>query len=285
MSDRRFVLVTGASRGLGRSLALNLARCGFSVFAGVRRAADGDDLLQSASGELRPLLLDVTSVEDIAAAEAEVRRVTAGSGLTGLVNNAAIFLLGPFEQTPVADVETLFRVNVLGLVAVTQRFLPLLRHVRGRIVNVSSINGKMSIPFTSFYSASKFAVEALSDALRAELLPWGIEVSVVEPGVTRTDIRARGALGLAECQASLGPAERDLYAATYASLQDLIPQIDQGAADHEHVLEAVQHALTAESPHTRYLVGPDTPHWMEMATLPDRDRDVAFAKMFAGQAR
>lgn len=281
MADRGFVLVTGASRGLGRSVALELARCGFSVFAGIRRPADGEDLLRAASGEVRPLLLDVTNAEHIAAAEVEVRRATAGKGLTGLVNNAAISLLGPFEQTPLADIEALFRVNVMGVVAVTQWFLPLLRQARGRIVNVSSANGKLSFPFCSFYSASKFALEALSDALRTELQPWAIEVSVVEPGVTRTDIRSRGALSWAERHGALGPDERALYEEIYLKLRDLTPQIDEGAADHHHVVEAVHHALTAASPQTRYLAGPDTPQWMEMAALPDRERDAAFAKMFS----
>lgn len=281
MADRGFVLVTGASRGLGRSMALELARDGFSVFAGVRRSVDGEDLLRAASGEVRPLLLDVTSVEHIAAAEAEVRRATAGRGLAGLVNNAAVFLLGPFEQTPLAEIEALFRVNVMGVVAVTQRFLPLLRQARGRIVNISSANGKLSFPFVSFYSASKFALEALSDALRVELQPWNIEVSVVEPGVTRTDIRSRGALRWAECHDSLGPDERILYEKSYLNLQNLTPQIDEGAADHHFVVEAVHHALTADSPKTRYLAGPDTSQWMEMAALPDRERDAAFAKMFS----
>jgi NAD(P)-dependent dehydrogenase (short-subunit alcohol dehydrogenase family) len=280
MADRGFVLVTGASRGIGRSVALELARQGFSVFSGVRRAVDGEDLLRAASGDVRPLLLDVTNAESITAAEVEVRRATTGGKLSGLVNNAAVALFGPFEQTPLAAIDALFRVNVMGVVAVTQRFLPLLRQSLGRIVNISSVNGKLSFPFSSFYSASKFALEALSDALRAELLPWDINVSVVEPGTTRTDIRSQAALNWTECRGSLGPDERALYERAYMSLRDLLPQVDSGAADHLHVVEAVHHALTAESPNTRYLVGPDTQQWMETAALPDRERDAAFLKMF-----
>lgn len=285
MGDRGFVLVTGASRGLGRSLVFKLAECGFSVFAGVRRFADGDDLQHSASGDIRPLLLDVTKAEDLAVAETVVRRATAGSRFIGLVNNAATYLLGPFEQTPTTDVERLFQVNVFGLVAVTQHFLPLLRQAPGRIINISSLNGKLSVPFTSFYSASKFAVEALSDALRVELSPWNIHVSVVEPGVTRTDIRARGIKGWADSRGSLGPADLDLYAVPYAHLRDLIASADQSAAAHQHVLEAVEHALTADSPKTRYLAGPDMPHWMAMAALEDRERDAAFSRYSVSQLR
>ncbi len=284
MADRGFVLVTGASRGLGRSLVLHLAERGFSVFAGVRRTSDGDGLLRSASGDIRPVLLDVTKAEDLSAAESVVRRATGGR-LTGLVNNAGTYLLGPFEQTPVGDVERLFRVNVLGVVTVTQRFLPLLREVPGRIVNISSVNGKLSIPFTSFYSASKFGVEALSDALRVELSPWNIHVSVVEPGAARTDIRAQAVASWADRRAAMEPAELDLYAPAFASLRDLIANIDQGAADHQYVLEAVEHALTADSPNTRYPAGPDMPQLMAMAALDDRDRDAALAKLIARDNR
>ena len=281
MGDRGFVLITGASRGLGRSMALDLARSGFSVFAGVRGSGDGEDLMRAASGDLRPLLLDVTRAEHIAAAELEVRRATGDRGLGALVNNAAVYAVGPFEQTPIEDVENLFRINVLGLVAVTQSFLPLLRQARGRIVNISSINGRLSIPFTSFYSASKFAVEALSDALRIELSRWGIAVSVVEPGAIRTDIRARGVLSWAQSRDPLAPAAQELYASQFASLRDLVAQIDQGAADHQYVVDAVRQALTAESPQPRYPAGPDAAQWLAMAALEDRERDVAFEKLFA----
>ena len=281
MGEHGSVLVTGASRGLGRSVALALANQGYVVLAGVRQPRDGDALVQAApAGTLRPLILDVSNPESIAAAEREVRRITAGAGLTGLINNAARFLLGPFEQTPLASIEELFRVNVLGVIAVTQHLLPLLREGRGRIVNISSINGKLSVPFCSFYSASKFALEALSDALRAELQPWGINVSVVEPGTTQTDIRALGAAAWSECHESLAPGERVLYEDSYTKLQSLISQADSGAADHRYVVEAVLDALTAQPPATRYLAGPDTPQWMEMAAWPDRERDAAFARMF-----
>ena len=276
-----FVVVTGASRGLGRSVALELARRGFSVFAGVRRPEDGSDLADAASGVVRPILLDVTSGESIAAAAAEVQRATSGNGLVGLVNNAAVFLLGPFEQTPVDAIDDLFRVNVLGVISTTQRFLPLLRQARGRIVNISSVNGRLSFPFTSFYSASKFALEALSDSLRVELQPWGISVSVIEPGATRTDIRSRGVLQWAECRASLAPQEHALYEAPYAKLRQLVAQVDPTAADHDHVVQAVHDALTAETPHTRYLAGPDAAEFMQMAALPDLERDAALARIFA----
>jgi NAD(P)-dependent dehydrogenase (short-subunit alcohol dehydrogenase family) len=226
------------------------------------------------------LTLDVTSARSIDSALAEVHRQLDGANLSGLVNNAAVFLLGPLEQTPLDAVEHLFRVNVTGVVAVTQTFLPLLRQAKGRIVNVSSVNGRLSFPFCSFYSASKFALEAISDALRVELAPWGIEVSLVEPGVTRTDIRAEGARAWAERQGRLTPEERALYAAPFAGFQGILPQVDGGAADHHHVADAVYRALTEDPPATRYLAGPDTAQWLQMASLPDRQRDRDFIAMF-----
>jgi len=281
MAARGFVLVTGASRGIGRTVAADLARRGFSVFAGVRQREDGARLLEAGAGAIEPLLLDVTRPEAIARAETEVRRRTAGRGLAGLVNNAAMFLLGPFEQTSLEAVDLLFRVNVLGIVAVTQRFLPLLRQGRGRLVNVSSVNGRLSFPFASFYSASKFAIEALSDALRVELEPWNIDVSVVEPGFTRTEIRSQGLRAWTDSRAHLDSAGAELYEQMYRSLGDLLPQVDTSAVGHDYVVSAVYDALTAATPQTRYLAGPDAEQWVTMATLADRERDAAFAKMFA----
>ena len=283
MHELQSVLVTGASRGLGRTMALDLAGRGYTVYAGVRRHEDGSALVAAGGDNVRPLILDVTSPHSIEGALAEVRRQQDGGNLSGLVNNAAVFLLGPLEQTPLEAVEHLLRVNVTGVVAVTQAFLPLLRGAKGRIVNVSSVNGRLSFPFCSFYSASKFAIEAISDALRVELSPWGIEVSVVEPGVTRTDIRAEGARAWAESHGRLAPEKQEFYAAPFATFQAVLPQFDSGAADHHYVAEAVYRALTEHPPATRYLAGPDTEQWLRMASLPDRERDREFSAMFTQQ--
>lgn len=280
MADRGVILVTGASRGLGRSIAEHLANKGFIVIAGVRREEDANALICAGTGDLRPLLLDVTNARSIADTEARVREATADCGLAGLVNNAAVFLMGPFEQTPLSAVDSLFDVNVKGVIAMTQRFLPLLRRNHGRIVNVSSVNGRLSFPYSSFYSASKYALEGLSDALRVELRPWGIEVVIVEPGVTHTDIRMQGAQGWTALRESMTIADRALYEAPYLAIQRLLPQVEAGAADHSYVAAAVFQALTANPPATRYLAGPDTAHWMEMAVMPDRNRDDTFAAMF-----
>ena len=267
------VVVTGASRGLGRSMALELSSRGYRVFAGVRKTGDADSLMRERSGSLLPLILDVTRTDSIAAAVEEVSREVGDKGLAGLVNNAGITRLGPVEEASIECMEEQFRVNVIGVIAVTQRFLPLLRRARGRVVNISSVNGRISFPFTGVYSASKFALEAISDALRMELKPWGIAVSVLEPGVTSTDTRARAMQAWAKDRQSLSPEQGKLYESLYEKSCGLIAGLDQAAAGHEHVVNAVVDALTADVPPTRTLVGPDANQYTGMLALPDEERD------------
>lgn len=277
----RFVLITGSSRGLGRSMALALAQRGFSVLAGVRRRQDGEDLMSAAGGELTPVILDVASDESLAMALTEVERLTTGHGLAGLVNNAGLASFGPLEQTPIDVIDRVLRVNVLGVVATIQRFLPLVRQARGRIVNISSINGRLSFPFAAIYNASKFALEALSDSLRVELAPWGIRVAVVEPGATRTDIRDLAVRAWADSRASQAPDQRALYEAPFVKLTELVAQLDSTAADHDAVIEAVYDGLSSEVPRARYLAGEDAVQLMQLAALPDTERDKAFLGMFS----
>jgi NAD(P)-dependent dehydrogenase (short-subunit alcohol dehydrogenase family) len=265
-------------------MALDLARRGFTVFAGVRKEKDGDALLLDGGSNLHPLSLDVTSPESIRAAVDLVSGERGREGLHGLINNAALFQLSPLEQTSLSAVEDLFRVNVLGVVAMTQAFIPSLRQTKGRVVNISSVNGRLSFPFTAFYSASKFALEALSDAMRVELSPWGIEVSVVQPGATRTDIRAQGLVGWERSRQELSRDEQTLYAQPFGSLQSLLPQLDGGAAAHHHVAEAVYRALTDDPPATRYPAGPDAEQLLAMAAMADRERDSQFKQMFGQSA-
>jgi NAD(P)-dependent dehydrogenase (short-subunit alcohol dehydrogenase family) len=262
-------------------MALALAQRGFSVLAGVRRRQDGDELRAVAGGELTPVILDVASAESIAMARAEVERLTTGHGLDGLVNNAGVAWFGPLEQTPIEVIDRVFRVNVLGVIATIQCFLPLVRQARGRIVNISSINGKLSFPFSSIYNASKFALEALSDSLRVELAPWGIRVAVVEPGATQTDIRDLAVRAWAESRASLVPDQSALYETPFAKMGQLIAQLDSTAADHAAVVDAVYDGLTSDVRRARYLAGEDTVQLMQLAALPDAERDAAFLGMFS----
>lgn len=175
-------LVTGASTGIGRATALHLDRAGWRVFAGVRREEDADSLRAGGSERLVPSMLDVTDPDQVSAAAERIRSAVGEAGLDGLVNNAGIGLLGPLETLPIEDFRRTVEVNLIAQVAVTQALLPQVRAARGRIVFVSSVGGRMAMPFGSPYHAAKFGLEAVADSLRRELRPWGIEVAVIEPG-------------------------------------------------------------------------------------------------------
>jgi NAD(P)-dependent dehydrogenase (short-subunit alcohol dehydrogenase family) len=206
---------------------MDLSARGFRVFAGVRQAADADRFEEEDLEQLRPIMLDVTDPAMIESAAEEVAGATGGRGIFGLVNNAGVAVFGPVEQTSMTAVDQQLRVNLVGAIAVTQRFLPQLREGKGRIVNISSVNGKLSIPFSGVYSASKFALEAISDALRVELEPWGIGVSVVEPGAVSTEIRNVAMQGWVEHRGGLAAAERELYEDVYQKTQSIIDSLQE----------------------------------------------------------
>jgi len=178
------------------------------------------------------------------------------AGLAGLVNNAGIVVAGPLEFLPLSELRKQFEVNVLGQIAVTQAFLPLLRQARGRIVNMSSIAGRVAFPYLGPYSASKYAFEAISDALRIELLPWGISVSVIEPGDVATPIWKKSTAAAQETARSFPAQAMDLYGHSLEAVTKASEKTAAAAFDPVHVARAVEHALTAANPRTRYLVGP-----------------------------
>jgi NAD(P)-dependent dehydrogenase (short-subunit alcohol dehydrogenase family) len=190
-------LVTGASSRIGRATALRLEGAGWSVFAGVRDPA-GDALLGATGGRgtLEPVLLDVTDQESIAATRTRIAERVGTQGLRGLVNNAGIGVGGVLEFVRLEDLRQILEVNLTGQVAVTQAMLPLLRSGTGRIVFTSSDNGRWAPPYMSPYAASKFALEAVGDALRVELCRSKISVSIIEPGSIRTSIWDKGLDGI-----------------------------------------------------------------------------------------
>jgi NAD(P)-dependent dehydrogenase (short-subunit alcohol dehydrogenase family) len=275
----RSVLVTGASRGLGRDMALHLARSGFRVFAGVRRDEDGGKLQEEGGAAIQPVLLDVVDSRSIAAARDLIAKTVGEAGLDGLVNNAGLASFGPLEQQPLEEFEELFRVNLFGVVALTQAMLPLLRKARGRLVNVSSGNGKLSMPFTAAYSASKFALEALSDALRGELRPFGIRVVVVQPGAMATDIRVKGVEAWARAHERLPDNEKALYARALEAIYAAIHSWEAGAGPPADVSDAVLRALTDPEPLTRYPIGPMMDQLPALLAMPDTERDRMAASM------
>lgn len=260
---QKAVLVTGASTGIGRAAALYLSSRGFRVFATARNPADVRDL--------DGIRLDVTDEASIADAAAAVERELGDQGLFGLVNNAGITVSGPLEFLELAEIRRQFDVNLFGQIAVTQSFLPLLRRAKGRIVNLSSISGRVAPPMLGPYAMSKFALEAFSDALRRELEPWGIEVSVIEPGAIQTPIWDKGIESSKERADRLPARARELYGENMDATRERARRMSEIAVPPERVAESVHRALTAERPRTRYLVGSDARIAARLAWLfPDR---------------
>src|SRR3954454_20018187 len=228
------VLITGASTGIGEATAQRLAKGGFRVFAGVRKAEDGERLRDAGVTVVHPL--DVTSEDDVAAAVVRVEQELAGDPLRGIVNNAGIGIGGPLEGLELDDFRRTLEVNTTGQLAVTKAFLPLLRKSKGRIVNMSSIVGRVAQPFAGPYIASKFALEAVTDVLRIELLEWNIDVIAIEPGTIATPIWEKSSEEAEKVLERLSPELRDLYGKRLAKMAKLLerprkraPRRDQAA--------------------------------------------------------
>lgn len=264
-------MVSGASSGIGRACALRLDRDGWRVFAGVRREADADMLRAESSARLVPVTLDVTDAASIAAMEETVRDAVGDEGLHGLVNNAGMATGGVLEVVDLNELRRVLEVNVTGQLAVTQPLIPLLRLARGRIVMMSSIAGRSSTPLMGLYAASKHALEALTDALRLELGPWGIHVVSIQPGTIETPIWGK-ALVFAERATPTYPAwAMKLYGPLVDAMLTGLRKV-QGVPAAE-VADAVARALTATTPRTRYVVGRDARVRVWIERLPDRLRD------------
>ena len=268
------VVITGASTGIGAACALDCVGRGMTVFAGVRDKRAGEALAAKGGPSLIPIMLDVTDVSTIMRSAEAVQRVVGEDGLGGLVNNAGIVIGSPLEVIPLPQLRKQLEVNVIGQIAVTQAFLPLLRRGRGRIVNMGSIAGRGTIPLLGPYSASKYALEALTDALRTELQPWGIQVSIIEPGAIATPIWEKSAKEAEGIEESASDEAKALYGEAVVRIREAVAQAAQRAIPPDAVVRAVHHALTASRPRTRYLVGTDARlrAWM-VKWLPDRVQD------------
>jgi NAD(P)-dependent dehydrogenase (short-subunit alcohol dehydrogenase family) len=279
------ILVTGASKGIGEACALRLAACGFRVFAGVRRVDDGASLQERAGAtQPTPLQIDVTDAQKVAAAAAELKSALGPEGLWGLVNNAGVAVAGPLEFLPIAELRRQLEINVIGQVAVTQAVMPLLRAARGRIVFIGSVSGRSALPFTGAYAASKFALEAVTDALRVELMPWGIQVAIVEPGVISTPIWDTSLRKGEELIREM-PAEAErLYGGLIAGIRRHATRAKEGRTGlpASAVAAVVEHALTAERARIRYVVGRDARIRLAIqALMPARVRDRLIARRMA----
>jgi len=236
------------------------------VLAGVRREGDAPEGTEE-------VLLDVTDAEQIRDAAERVDE------LHGLVNNAGIALGSPLELVPVEQLRHQLEVNLVGQVAVTQSLLPALRRAKGRIVFMGSIAGRSALPFLAPYAASKHALEAVADSLRLELKPFGIPVSIVEPGSIRTAIWGRSAARADELAATMDSEVAELYADRVAAFRSMALKRGEGGAPADRVAEVVEEALTAERPHARYLVGRDAKLRAGFERLPDRLRDRIYERV------
>lgn len=250
-------LITGASTGIGRATALRLDRTGWRVFAGVRRDEDAESLRAAGSDRLTALMLDVTDATQIATAARRIDEELGAAGLDGLVNNAGIAVPGPLEALPIDDFRRQIEVNLTAHVAVTQATLASIRRARGRVVFVTSIGGLIAFPMFGAYHAAKFGLEAVGDVFRQELRPWGIEVSVVEPGSIATPIWERGQRAADAFLASADDEQKELYASPIAAYREVARRTGARGIPPEKVAKAIEHALSSRRPRTRYLVGAD----------------------------
>jgi NAD(P)-dependent dehydrogenase (short-subunit alcohol dehydrogenase family) len=277
MSDppraRGAVLVTGSSTGIGRASALHLDRLGFEVYAGIRREADGESLRAESDGRIAPVTIDVTDEGSIRAAADEISAARGGR-LAGLVNNAGVPVGGPLEAVPLEDLRRVLEVNVVGQVAVTQAFLPMLRAARGRVILMSSIGGRNSVAFLGPYSASKHALEAIGDALRQELSQFGVEVVLVEPGSIETKIWDKSEAEVARFREEADPDRLAPYEHNLENVEAAIRKTAERGLPAEKVGEVVGRAMTARRPRTRYVVGTDAKvQAVAKRLLPDRLMD------------
>ena len=280
------ILITGASTGIGRTTAIHLATIGFHVFAGVRRETDGQSLEADGGGRITAVRIDVADDASIASAFEMIRTTVADDGLLGVVNNAGIGVFGPIEHLSRDEWHRQFNVNVFGPIAVTQAALPLLRahvqrHGRGsaRLVNISSIAGKIAQPILAPYSASKFALESVSDSLRLELRPQGILVCLVNPGAIDTPIWKKGEAS----EAAIPPDHpaRQLYGSMIDRVTDAAKNAAKTAIPPIAVAKAVEACLTKRRPKIRTFVGRDARGGaIAKAIMPDRFFDAFLARYY-----
>ncbi len=244
---RKSVLITGASTGIGKAVAVHLAEEGWMVFAGVRDIADVPAGAQAVE-------LDVTSLDSVASAVTEISRTTGGT-LDAVVNNAGIPVTGAVETIPSEDFRRIVDTNLIGHFEVTKAVLPMIRAAEGRVVFVTSLGGRVAFPYAGAYHATKFGVEGLADSLRAEMRSLGVDVIVVEPGTIATEIWGKGREHLKKTIASLTPEQREIYGDELEAFDQRLAAADDGGEDPDEVAQELRKALTDSSPDDRYLVG------------------------------
>jgi NAD(P)-dependent dehydrogenase (short-subunit alcohol dehydrogenase family) len=248
------------------------------VFAGVRRESDAQGLNEAKLPGLRPILFDVTDRVALTRAAEEIDAEVGSVGLSGLVNNAGVSGAGPLEVVNPEEVRRCFEVNVMGPLAVTQALLPMLRRGRGRIVNMSSVGGRVSMPLMSPYCISKFAMESMSDALRMELHRSGIKVSIIDSGTVATPMGQKGNEQIDYQIDHIPTGAPDYYRASLVKLRGVVGQAKGAPA--QNVAKVIHTALTTRRPRSRYVVGGDARVLLTLRALfSDRTMDSLFRKL------
>jgi NAD(P)-dependent dehydrogenase (short-subunit alcohol dehydrogenase family) len=269
------VVITGASTGIGAATARELARHGFHVLAGVRRDQDADAIRGPG---IEPLIIDITNSDHIRALATRVHGDPQGRAVRALVNNAGIGVNAPVEAFAIDQWRRLFEVNFFGHVAVTQALLPALIRSKGRVVNISSVGGRIAMATYGPYAATKFALEAVSDSLRRELAPSGVRVVVVEPGAVRTEMPGRAMATAHDLASTMTPEQIQRYGGlVHAITAQTASHTDSGLPP-DAAAKVITNAITARKPRTRYTVGRDAALITRLTRiLPDRTLDRALA--------
>lgn len=264
------VVVTGASTGIGAATARELAGRGFHVLAGVRRDEDAEAIRGPG---IEPLIIDITVAGHIRALATRVNGDPQGRPVRALVNNAAVQANVPIEAFPLDEWRRMFEVNLFGQIAVTQAVLPALLRSKGRVVNISSVGGRVAMATYGPYAGSKFALEAVSDSLRRELAPFGVQVVVVEPGAVRTEMLGRAIATADELVSAMTPEQRRRYGGLMQAVNAQAVSSTNSGLPAEAAARVIGKAVTARTPRTRYTVGREAAMIRLARFVPDRTLD------------
>ncbi|WP_197375906.1 SDR family NAD(P)-dependent oxidoreductase [Mycolicibacterium baixiangningiae] len=273
-SENELVVITGASTGIGAATAREMAQRGFHVLAGVRRDRDADAIR---AANVEPLILDITNSDQIRALASRVSEDPQRRPLRALVNNAAVQANVPIEVFGIEQWRDMFEVNLFGHVAVIQALLPTLIESGGRVVNISSVGGKIAMATYGPYAGTKFALEAMSDSLRREVAPHGVQVVVIEPGAVRTEMLGRAIANAHELLAAMTPEQRHRYGGLVHAVNAQAEASTKSGLPAEAAAAVIAKAITARKPRTRYTVGREAALLPVTRLLPDRLLDRIFA--------
>lgn len=252
--ETELIVVSGASTGMGAATARELARRGYHVLAGVRRSVDADAIREE---HVEPVILDITVPAQIDALVDRIATDPLGRKLRAAVNNAGIAVNAPVETLPLEQWRRQFDVNLFGHIAMTQALLPYLHDSAGRVVNISSLGGKIAMPTYGAYAGTKFALEAVSDALRRELAPHGVQVVVVEPGGVQTEMTGRGIERAKTFVEQMTPVHRRRYGGLMQAIITQATAFTTAGVTATAAAVVIADAVTTPKPRARYTIGRD----------------------------